>query len=318
MSIKLTILGCHSATPRTFAHPTSQYLEINNRSFLIDCGEGTQVQLRKYKIKFSKIDHIFISHLHGDHFFGLIGLISTFGLLNRHKDLHIFGPKGIKEIINLQLKLSNSWLKFGLHFHELESAKSELIFEDENVEVQTIPLEHRIYTNGFLFKEKIGERKLNIIAIKQNPEIEICDYQNLKNGKDFTNENGKIIDNEMLTFNPPKQLSYAYCSDTVYKPEIVSLIKNSDLLYHESTFLDDKIDLTEHTKHSTAKQAAKIAKLANVGKLILGHYSSRYNDISLFKEEAKTTFENVTLGEAGKIITVETVVNKELVIAHQN
>ena len=318
MSIKLTILGCHSATPRTFAHPTSQYLEINNRSFLIDCGEGTQVQLRKYKIKFSKIDNIFISHLHGDHFFGLIGLISTFGLLNRQKDLHIFGPKGIKEIINLQLKLSNSWLKFGLHFHELESAKSELIFEDENVEVQTIPLEHRIYTNGFLFKEKIGERKLNIIAIKQNPEIEICDYQNLKNGKDFTNEDGKIIDNEILTFNPPKQLSYAYCSDTIYKPEIASLIKNSDLLYHESTFLDDKIDLTEHTKHSTAKQAAKIAKLANVGKLILGHYSSRYNDISLFKEEAKTTFENVTLGEAGKIITVETVVNKELVIAHQN
>jgi ribonuclease Z len=239
-------------------------------------------------------------------------------LLNRQNDLHIFGPKGIKEIINLQLKLSNSWLKYGLHFHELESVESELIFEDENVEVHTIPLEHRIYTNGFLFKEKIGERKLNIIAIKQNSEIETCDYQNLKNGKDFTKENGEVIDNEKLTFNPPKQLSYAYCSDTVYKPAIVSLIKNSDLLYHESTFLDDKIDLTVHTKHSTAKQAAEIAKLANVGKLILGHYSSRYNDISLFKEEAKTTFENVTLGEAGKIITVETVVNKELVIAHQN
>ena len=318
MSIKLTILGCHSATPRTFAHPTSQYLEINNRSFLIDCGEGTQVQLRKYKIKFSKINHIFISHLHGDHFFGLIGLISTFGLLNRQNDLHIFGPKGIKEIINLQLKLSNSWLKFGLHFHELESDESELIFEDENVEVHTIPLEHRVYTNGFLFKEKIGERKLNIIAIKQNPEIEICDYQNLKNGKDYTKEDGEVIDNAKLTFNPPKQLSYAYCSDTLYKPSIVSLIKNSDLLYHESTFLDDKIELTAHTKHSTAKQAAEIARLANVGKLILGHYSSRYNDISLFKEEAKTTFENVTLGEAGKIITVETVVNKELVIAHQN
>jgi len=318
VSIKLTILGCHSATPRTFAHPTSQYLEINNRSFLIDCGEGTQVQLRKYKIKFSRIDHIFISHLHGDHFFGLIGLIATFGLLNRQNDLHIFGPKGIKEIINLQLKLSNSWLKFGLQFHELESDESKLIFEDENVEVHTIPLEHRIYTNGFLFKEKIGERKLNIIAIKQNPEIDICDYQNLKNGKDFTKEDGKVIDNAKLTFNPPKQLSYAYCSDTVFKPAIVPLIKNSDLLYHESTFLDDKIDLTEHTKHSTAKQAAEIAKLANVGKLILGHYSSRYTDISLFKEEAKTRFENVILGEAGKIITVETVVNKELVIAHQN
>ena len=133
MSIKLTILGCHSATPRTFAHPTSQFLEINNRSFLIDCGEGTQVQLRKYKIKFSKIEHIFISHLHGDHFFGLIGLISTFGLLNRQNDLHIYGPKGIKEIITLQLKISNNWLKFGLHFHELESNESEVIFEDEKV-----------------------------------------------------------------------------------------------------------------------------------------------------------------------------------------
>ena len=185
MSLKVTILGCHSATPRTFAHPTAQYLEINNRSFLIDCGEGTQVQLRKYKIKFSKIEHIFISHLHGDHFFGLIGLISTFGLLNRQNDLHIYGPKGIKEIITLQLKLANSWLKFDLFFHELESAEAEVIFEDDKVEVQTIPLEHRVYTNGFLFKEKQGERKLNITAIKEVAEIEICDYQNLKNGRDF-------------------------------------------------------------------------------------------------------------------------------------
>ena len=195
MSLQLTILGCHSATPRTFAHPTSQYLEINNRSFLIDCGEGTQTQLRKYKVRFSKLDHIFISHLHGDHFFGLIGLISTFGLLGRQNDLHVYGPNGIKEIIELQLKLSNSHLKFGLYFHELESNESELIYEDDKVEVHTIPLEHRIYTNGFLFKEKLGERKLNIEVIKENPEIEICDYQNLKNGKDFTTENGTIIKN---------------------------------------------------------------------------------------------------------------------------
>ncbi len=318
MSLKLTILGCHSATPRTFAHPTSQYLEMNNRSFLIDCGEGTQVQLRKYKIKFSKIDRIFISHLHGDHFFGLIGLISTFGLLNRQNDLHIYGPKGIKEIILLQLKLSNSWLKFQLHFHELESIESQLIFEDEKVEVHTIPLEHRVYTNGFLFKEKVGDRKLNMDAIQQHSEIEICDYQNLKNGRNFVLENGNIINNIDLTLNPDKPKSYAYCSDTVYKPSIVPLIKNVDLLYHESTFLNDKIELTQHTKHSTAGQAAQIAQQANVGQLILGHYSSRYNDLTLFEEEAKTFFQNVLLGKEGKIIEVGVALEKELAIAHQN
>ena len=155
MSIKLTILGCHSATPRTFAHPTAQFLEINNRSFLIDCGEGTQVQLRKYGVKFSKINHIFISHLHGDHFFGLIGLISTFGLLNRQNDLHVYGPKGIEEIINLQLRLANSWLKFKLHFHELESTDSQLIFEDDSVEISTIPLEHRFIRMVFSLKKRL-------------------------------------------------------------------------------------------------------------------------------------------------------------------
>jgi len=317
MSLKLTILGCHSATPRTFAHPTAQYLEINNRSFLIDCGEGTQVQLRKYKIKFSRIDHIFISHLHGDHFFGLIGLISTFGLLNRRNDLHIYGPKGIKEIITLQLKLSNSWLKFELHFHELESTESDLIFEDEKVEVHTIPLEHRVYTNGFLFKEKQGDRKLNIEAIKEVPEIDICDYQNLKKGRDFKLENGEVIANFELTFDPTKQLSYAYCSDTVYKPSIVPQIKNVDLLYHESTFLEDRLDLTAQTKHSTAKQAAQIAREANVGQLILGHFSSRYDDLRAFENEAKSVFENVVLGEAGKSIEVKDAAEKFLV-AHQN
>ncbi|NNC70517.1 MAG: ribonuclease Z [Flavobacteriaceae bacterium] len=318
MSLRLTILGCHSATPRTFAHPTSQFLEINNRSFLIDCGEGTQVQLRKYKIKFSKIDNIFISHLHGDHFFGLIGLVSTFGLLNREHDLHIYGPKGIKEIIELQLKLSNSYLQFDLVFHELESKESQLIYEDDKVEVSTIPLEHRVYTNGFLFKEKSGERRLNIEAVKRNPEIEICDYQNLKNGKDFISEDGTIINNDKLTFNPPKPVSYAYCSDTMFKPEITPIIEEVDLLYHESTFLKDKEDLTGKTKHSTAEQAAMIAQKANVGKLILGHYSSRYPDISLFKEEAETIFEHVALAEVGKIFDVSNTVNNTMLLVHQN
>ena len=300
MSLKLTILGCYSATPRTFAHPSAQFLEMNNRSFLIDCGEGTQTQLRKYKVKFSKIKHIFISHLHGDHFYGLIGLISTFSLLNRETELHVFAPKGAEEIIKLQLKHSKSWLHFPLHFHELTSKKSELIFEDENVEVHTIPLKHRIYTNGFLFKEKLGERKLNISAILNNKEIEICDYQNLKDGKDFVQKDGTVISNTNLTSNPPPIVKYAYCSDTAYFEEIIPIIKGVNLLYHESTFLEDKVALAKTTKHATAKQAASIAKQAQVGKLILGHYSSRYKNLDLFLEEAQKTFENVALSEAGK------------------
>ncbi|MCF6279080.1 MAG: ribonuclease Z [Flavobacteriaceae bacterium] len=299
MSLKLTILGCHSATPRTSAHPTSQLLEIQNRHFLIDCGEGTQVQLRKYKIKFSKIKHIFISHLHGDHVFGLIGLISTFRLLNRDTKLHVYGPRGIKEFIVTQLRLSQSFAGYPIEFHELTSDKSELIYEDKKVEIYTIPLSHRIYTNGFLFKEKIGERKLNISAIKKHAEIEICDYQNLKNGRDYTLENGETIPNKNLTHNPSKPLSYAFCSDTSYKENIVPFIKNVDLLYHETTFLNDKKDLAKTTKHSTTKQAAKIAKLANVSKLIIGHYSSRYKDIEPFKTEAREIFLNTELAVEG-------------------
>lgn len=318
MSLRLTILGCHSATPRTSAHPTSQYLEINNRSFLIDCGEGTQVQLRKYKVKFSKINHVFISHLHGDHFFGLIGLISTFGLLNRQNDLHIFGPKGIKEVILLQLKVSKSYLTYHIHFHELSSKESELIFEDDKVEVHTIPLQHRVYTNGYLFKEKVGERKLNINAIKEQEEIAICDYQNLKNGKDFVLKNGTIIKNKDLTFPPAKAISYAFCSDTMYKPDICKIIEDVDLLYHEATFLKDREALTEPTMHSTAEQAGKIAKQANAKKLILGHYSSRYNDLNLFKEEAETVFNNVSVAEEGKVFTIENKISNELVLARQN
>ena len=304
MSIELTILGCHSATPRVNAHPTAQYLEINSRHFLIDCGEGTQRQMRKYKVGFSKINHIFISHLHGDHFFGLIGLISTFGILNREKELHVFGPKGIKEVINLQLKYSKSYVKYDLIFHELNSKKSELIFEDEKVEVLTIPLHHRVYTNGFLFKEKENSRKLNMSEIRKFQEIEVCDYNNLKVGRDFTLTSGETIQNSLLTQDPKKPMSYAYCSDTSYKPDIVEIIKKSDLLYHESTFLSDKEDLATKTRHSTAKQAALIAKKADVKKLILGHYSSRYKDITLFKKEAEEVFSNVILAETGKTVSM--------------
>ncbi|HQE33919.1 MAG TPA: ribonuclease Z [Flavobacterium alvei] len=297
--MNLTILGCYAATPRTFTNPTSQVLEIRNRLFLIDCGEGTQVQLRKNKIKFSKINHVFISHLHGDHFFGLIGLISTFALLGRTTDLHIYGPKGIKEIINLQLRLSNSWTKYDLFFHELESKESEVVFEDDKVIVKTIPLKHRVYTNGFLFQEKRRERKLNLDAV-QNYEIEKCYYQNIKNGKDITLDDGRVIENHKLTFDPVLPLSYAFCSDTVYNEAIIPIINGVDILYHESTFLDSEEELAGKTMHSTAKEAATIALKANVKQLILGHYSTRYESIELFKEQAETIFSNVLLAEDGK------------------
>jgi len=304
MSLKLTILGCHSATPRVNAHPTSQFLEIKNHNFLIDCGEGTQVQLRKYGIKFSKIKHIFISHLHGDHIYGLVGLISTFSLLNRESELHIYAPKGLKEIITLQLKLSNSWTHYPLLFHELTSTKSELIFEDEKVEVHTIPLNHRIYTNGFLFKEKLGERKLNMNAINNCKEIEICDYQNLKNGRDFKLQNGTVLKNEILTLEPLDPISYAFCSDTSYFPEIIPIIKNINCLYHETTFLNDREELAAKTKHSTASQAASIAKQANVKQLIIGHYSGRYKNIDDFKTEAQKIYKNTLLAEASKVFEI--------------
>jgi len=297
--MKLTILGCYAATPRTITNPTSQVLEIKNRMFLIDCGEGTQVQLRKNKIKFSKINQVFISHLHGDHFFGLIGLISTFSLLGRTTDLHIYGPKGIKEIIILQLRLSNSWTNYGLYFHELESEESETIFEDDRVVVKTIPLKHRVYTNGFLFQEKIGERKLNMDAVL-NHDIESCYYQKIKNGKDITLEDGRIISNSILTFDPIQPKSYAFCSDTVYHEAIVPIIENVDVLYHESTFLESEDALALKTLHSTAKQAARIALKANAKQLILGHYSTRYDSITVFQEEAKTIFPEVLLADDGK------------------
>ncbi|MFI2742905.1 ribonuclease Z [Zhouia sp. PK063] len=297
--MKLTILGCFSATPRTFSNPTSQVLEIKNHLFLIDCGEGTQVQLRKQKVKFSRIKHIFISHLHGDHFFGLPGFISTLRLLGRDTELHVYGPKGIKEATTLMLKVGDSWTNFPLIFHELTSKSSELIFEDDKVEVHTIPLTHRVYTNGFLFKEKLGERKLDVNAVL-NYEIDKCYYQNIKNGKDITLTSGEVIPNQKLTFDPPNPMSYAFCSDTSYKPDIIPLIAGVTKVYHEATFLEDRADLAEITGHSTALQAAKIAKAAEVKQLILGHYSTRYDDLNVFLEEAKQVFENTVLAEDGK------------------
>ncbi|MGB6152352.1 MAG: ribonuclease Z [Pricia sp.] len=298
--MKLTILGCYAATPRTMTNPTSQVLEIKNHMFLIDCGEGTQVQLRKNKIKFSRINHIFISHLHGDHFFGLPGLVSTFRLLGRDQDLHIYGPKGIKEAITLFMKLGDSWTNYQLTFHELTSTGPELIFEDAKVSVETIPLKHRVYTNGFMIREKLGERKLNIEAAAKL-KIDRAYFRNIKKGKDVVLEDGRTIPNAELTFDPPKPKSYAYCSDTGYNPAMVDQIKQADVLYHESTFLESEARLAPKTKHCTAKEAATIAEAADVGTLILGHYSTRYRSIELFREEAQEIFGNTKLADDGKV-----------------
>lgn len=289
--------------PKIGNNLSSQVIEIQNEVFLIDCGEGTQVGLRKNKINFSRIKHIFISHLHGDHYFGLVGLISTFSLLNRLVDLHVYGPLGIKELIINQIKASGSWTKYNLIFHELSSNESELIFSTDFIEVFTIPLSHRIYTNGFLFKEVNLPLTLNIDAIEKY-NVNIAYSNKLKQGFDVVNEKGVVIKNSILTRTGKIPKSYAYCSDTEYDESIVKHINNCDALYHESTFLEKHIKLSKKTKHSTAKQAAKIAKLSNVKLLILGHYSSRYDNIDVFKIEAKTEFENIVLAEDNKIIEI--------------
>jgi ribonuclease Z len=296
--MKLKILGCYAATPRTLSNPTAQVLEIKNHLFLIDCGEGTQVQLRKHKIKFSRINHIFISHLHGDHFYGLIGLISTFMLLNRENDLHIYGPVGIKEIILLQLRASGSYTGYNLFFHELASLESEVIYEDDTVVVKTIPLNHRVYTNGFLFQEKVGKRHLNSEAVAKY-KIEKVYFDKIKSGGSVTLDSGEVIENNLLSLPPDAPKSYAFCSDTLYDESIIPYIKGVDVLYHEATFLESEAHFTQKTKHATAKEAAQIAKLANVKQLMLGHYSTRYGSIELFKTEAQTIFENVLLADDG-------------------
>lgn len=299
--MKLTILGCYAATPRTMTNPTSQVLELNGHMFLIDAGEGTQIQLRKNKLKFQRINHIFISHLHGDHLYGLIGLISTYSLLNRQSDLHVYGPKGVKEIILLQLRLGNSYTGYNLYFHELESKESEVVFEDDRVIVRTIPLDHRVYTNGYLFESKPGDRKLRIGAI-EDLGIDRCYYQKIKQGGDIKLDDGTIVRNQDITYDPEPTESYAFCSDTYYSEAVVPIIKDVDVLYHESTFLESESHYTERTKHCTAKQAATIAKLANAKTLVLGHYSTRYDDISLFKKEAEEVFDGKILNADDGVI----------------
>lgn len=295
MSFSVTILGFNSAIPKLNSHPTAQLINVNERYILIDCGEGTQVQLRKAKIKFSKINHIFISHLHGDHIFGLIGFLSSLQLLGKKTPMHIFGPEGIQDFIENQFKHTQAFSSFELIFYELNNTDSRLVFEDNKVEVYTIPLDHRIYCNGYLVKEKPKLKKLNIEAVQQYPEIERCDYYKLKKGFDFVRENNEIIPNEILTLHAAKPKSYAFCSDTRYNENVIPIIKEVDLLYHEATFLDELHPLAIKTGHSTAKEAALIAHKAQVKKLIIGHFSNRYPDPSVLVEEARSIFSETYL-----------------------
>lgn len=277
---------------------------MEERAFLIDCGEGTQVQLRKAKARFSKINNIFISHLHGDHCFGLPGLIASFRLLGRETALNVYGPKGIKEMMETIFRLTETYRGFEVIYHELSSKTSEKIYEDNRVEVFTIPLDHRIYCNGYLFREKQGERHLNMQEISKYPEIETCDYHNLKLGKDFELSDGYILKNEILTTEPTKSVSYAFCSDTRYLEDIIPIIENVDVLYHESTFLHNLKEMADYTGHTTALEAARIARKANVGKLILGHFSNRYNDLSVFTDEAREVFPNSFLPKALEAVKI--------------
>lgn len=295
MGAYLTILGYNSAIPTVKSSPTAQFLEMDERCFLIDCGEGTQVQLRKAKAKFSKINHIFISHLHGDHCFGLPGLIASFRLLGRDQELHVYGPKGIKKMLETIFEITETHRGFQIVYHELEGDQSQKVYEDDKLEVWTIPLDHRIYCNGYLFREKPKDRRLNMAEISKYPEIEICDYHNLKRGKDFVLSDGYVLKNEVLTTDPEPPVSYAFCSDTRFKEDIIPIIENVDVLYHESTFLHDLKEMADYTGHTTAKEAAIIALRAGVKKLILGHFSNRYADLTVFTDEAREYFPNTFL-----------------------
>lgn len=305
LSTYLTILGFNSAIPTVNSSPTAQFLEMEERHFLIDCGEGTQVQLRKAKVRFSKINHIFISHLHGDHCFGLPGLIASFRLLGRKTPLHVYGPKGIKKMLEVIFDITETQRGFEVVYHELEGTISQKIYEDKRVEVFTIPLDHRIYCNGYLFREKPKERHLNMEEISKYSEIEICDYNNLKKGEDFELNDGYILKNESLTKPPIPSVSYAFCSDTRYLESIIPIITKVDVLYHEATFLHDLKEMAEYTGHTTALEAAKIAKKADVGKLILGHFSNRYHDLNIFTDEARTIFPNTFLPKILEPVLIE-------------
>ncbi len=295
---EVTILGCSSATPTSKRNPSSQLVNIADRYFLLDCGEGTQVQLRKYKLKFQRINHIFISHMHGDHYFGLMGLLSSMHLLGRTIDLHLYAPAVLKEVIDIQYKHSETRLNYKLIFHPLNANHSELLFEDDKLTVETIILNHRIPCTGFLFKEKDKPRKITKDKIAEF-KIPITWLNRIKAGENFVNNEGVMIPNEEITGAPIPLYSYAYCSDTCYDERLIKHLTGVDTLYHEATFMDDMQQRAKDTFHSTTKQAATIAQKSGVKKLIIGHYSARYSDLQPLLDEAQSVFPNTVLALEG-------------------
>lgn len=289
MIFKVFILGSNSAIPTIKRNPTAQLINHNERFFLLDCAEGTQLQLRKYRLKMQRINHIFISHLHGDHFFGLIGLISSMHLLGRVKDLHIYGPAPLKDILDLQLEASQTELAYNMIFHATNGDVHEQIYEDEKLIISTIPLNHRIPTTGFLFREKQGKRRLKKRIIK-TLDIPADEFIRIKEGADFIDQSGKVYKNDEMTDAPATPRSYAYCSDTSYYEPIIQYIQGVDLLYHEATFMQDKAQAAADKFHATTHEAATIAQKAEVKKLIIGHYSTRYDNLDALLEESKSIF----------------------------
>lgn len=304
VEFELRILGSSSATPSANRHHTAQVLTIGNQHHLIDCGEGTQMQLMLYKIKHQRISNIYISHLHGDHYFGLAGLISTMHLQGRQAPLHLFGPPGLSEILSLQLKYSGTNLVYPLIFHELDTTCHKKIYEDKQLTVHTIPMEHRIPCCGFLFREKIKPRPL--LKDKLPPHLSPPQLVRLKWAEDIKDEQGNVqVYYKEVTGEPKRSRSYAYCADSRYKPDIIPLVQNVDLLYHEATFLNDLRERADYTFHSTALQAAELALQAKATKLLLGHFSVRYKDLTPLLEEAKQVFANADLAVEGSTFVVE-------------
>ncbi len=294
----VTILGNSSAIPTKNHHLSSQLVVYENKFFLVDCGEGTQIQLINYKIKYHKIEHILISHMHGDHFFGLIGLISTFNLLGREKQLHIYGPGSLQQIIENLLEAAHTKLRYDLIFHDLKSKNMIQIYDDNQISIYSFPLNHRIPTWGFKFVEKLKKRRIKKDFVEEfKPSID--EILKIKNGEDYIDSNNQIIPNKTITLTPPTPLSYAYCSDTMYDESIIEYIRNVNLLYHEATFDNSMQKLAQEKFHSTARDAATIAKKSDVGNLILGHFSARYYELNNFLKEAVEVFKPTVLGEEG-------------------
>lgn len=304
MALELQILGSNSAAFAHNRHHTSQLLRIQDKYFLIDCGEGTQLLIKRYKIKLSRINSILISHLHGDHYYGLMGLISTLHLYGRKTDLYIYGPPGLSEIITLQLKYSTTRLSYDVIFREWTPEKEEVIYEDPKLTITTTPLDHRVPCSAFIFREKEKKRGINKEALQKHlPPSQI---NKLRNGEDLLDEEGRILyKNEEVTFPPKKPFSYAFCSDTKYMPDLAQKVKNVDLIYHESTFMEDMKERAKNTYHTTAAQAAQLARDASVGQLLLGHFSTRYRELGPLLKEARAVFPNTFLAEEGKKFIVK-------------